>query len=125
MKHVTAFLVTLLLLLTCTACSEEDTLTGTWEGPLEVSVLGVEAEAPGDVTGTIRLTFTEEGAGTMETEVPSQLPVMEPSPYQYTTDAEKLTLTFDNGQTMTFTYHLKGDTLTLEGRADLTLTRTQ
>ena len=125
MKHVTAFLVTLLLALSCSACGGGSTLVGSWEGPLELSVLGVGVEEPGTATETIRLTFSEDGTGAME--LTSDLPLAE-MPYQsfqYTTDAEQLTLTLESGQTMEFTYHLDGDTLGLDGRADLTLTRTE
>ena len=125
MKHCTAILVTLLLLLSCSACGGGDTLTGTWEGPVEMTALGVAAEDPGDMTGTIRLTFTEEGTGTMEAAFPSELPAIEPRTYQYTTEGDQLTITYDAGSSMTFTYSLDGDTLDLDGRADLTLTRTE
>ena len=125
MKHVTAFLVTLLLVFACSACGNQDTLTGTWEGPMELSVLGVGVEEPGTVQETIRFTFSEDSTGSME--IPSEL-ILAETPYQsfqYTAEDDQLTLTMDNGQTMTFTYTLDGDTLTLEGRANLTLTRTQ
>ena len=60
-------------------------------------------------------------------ELTSDLPLAEPpyEAFQYTAEADQLTLTFASGQTMVFTYHLDGDTLALDGRADLTLTRTK
>ena len=125
MKHVTAFLMTLFLLFSCTACGGEDTLIGTWEGPLEVSVLGESVQEPGTTTETIRFTFSEDGTGSMEITSDLILAEMPYQSFQYTPDAEQLTLTLDNGQTMEFTYHLDGDTLSLDGRADLTLTRTE
>ena len=124
MKHCTAILVTLLLLFSCSACGGGDTLTGTWEGPMETTVLGTGTE-DGDVTATIRFTFQEDGSGATETDFGSDLPAAEAQTYQYTTDGDALTLTFEDGQTQTYTYQLDGDTLTLEGRADLTLTRTE
>lgn len=128
MKHVTAFLVTLLLALTCTACGGEDTLIGSWEGTMAVSVLGAGVEEAETTDSVIRFVFAEDGTGTMETF--HVLPLAElPTPglltYTYTTDADQLTLALDNGQTMVFTYHLDGDTLDLDGRADLNLTRTE
>lgn len=125
MKHVTAFLVTLLLVFSCTACGGEATLTGTWEGPLEASVLGVGVEEPTTANETIRFTFSEAGTGSMEILSDLILAEMPYQPFQYTSEEDQLTLTLENEQTMTFTYTLDGDTLTLEGRADLTLTRTE
>ena len=128
MKHVTTFLVTLFLVLTCTGCNEEETIIGSWEGTMAVSILGAGVEESETTDSVIRFVFAEDGTGTMETF--HILPLAElPTPglltYTYTTDADQLTLALDNGQTMVFTYHLDGDTLALDGRADLTLTRTK
>ena len=79
MKHVTAFLVTLLLAFSCTACGGEDTLVGTWEGMIELSVLGESVQEPGTTTETIRLTFSEDGTGSME--ITSDL-ILAEMPYQ-------------------------------------------
>ena len=125
MKHVTAFLVTLLLALSCTACSGGSTLVGSWEGPLELSVLGVGVEEPGTATETIRFTFSEDGTGSMELTSDFPLAELPYEAFQYTAEADQLTLTFASGQTMAFAYSLNGNTLDLEGRADLTLTRTE
>ena len=125
MKHVTAFLVTLLLALSCTACGGEDTLIGSWEGPLEVSILGEGIEEAKTSEGSILLTFGENNSAGLLYFPGPDLPVQDAILLQYTTEGDQLTLTFDSGQTMVFTYHLDGDTLNLDGRADLTLTRAE
>lgn len=125
MKRIAALLFTLLLVFAVAACGSEDTLIGTWEGPMELSVLGVGVEEPGTTVETIRFTFSEDGTGSLELTSDLILAEMPYQSFRYTAEDDQLTLTLHNGQTTTFTYTLDGDTLTLEGRADLTLTRTE
>lgn len=126
MRRWTAMLCLMAALALCflTGCGAKDSLHGTWETSLEMSVLGVGVEPGQTGSGIIRFTFLEDGSGNMDTEFGQALPEVG-RPFQYTADGDQLTLTYDEGTEEVYTFALEGDTLTLENhRISLELART-
>lgn len=121
--RMTACLLAALVLFCLTGCGGQDTLAGTWETSVEMSVLG-EGVDPGKTgTGVIRFTFEEDGSGSMDAEFGQEMPEAS-RPFQYSTDGDQLTLEYDGGTAEVYAFALEGDVLTLDShRISLELTR--
>ena len=104
-------------------CGAKDSIVGTWEAPVEMSVLGVGVESPQMVTSTVRFTFLEDGSGSMDVEAGEEFPAAQ-RPFQYSTEGDQITLEYAEGASAdVFTFTLKGDALSLvnqRGSFDLT-----
>ncbi len=116
-------LTAVLMLCFMTGCGAKDSLQGTWEASVEMSVLGVGAEPGQTETGVIRFTFEEDGSGSMDAEFGAELPEAI-RPFQYSTEGDQITLEYADGASAdVFTFTLKGDALSLvnqRGSFDLT-----
>ena len=121
---VSAILVLALLLCACGSAAKEPSLVGTWEGEMEVSILGQAAQdGPVSETATTRLTFREDGTCLWETSLPEPYPSTAQA-YNYAVEGDSLTLGIENGREETIPFSVSGDSLQLGGRFnDLLLTR--
>ena len=117
-------LMAVLMLCFMAGCGAKDSLQGTWEASVEMSVLGVGVEPGQTGTGVIRFAFEEDGSGSMDAEFGTQLPKAS-RPFQYSTEGDQLTLEYTEGEsTDTFTFTLEGDALSLVNhRGSFELTR--
>ena len=124
--RVMTCLLAALALFCLTGCGGQETLVGTWETSVEMSVLGEGVEPGRTETGVLHFVFLEDGTGSMDVmdaELVAKLPETS-RPFQYSTNGDQLTLDNDGGMDEVYTFTLEGDTLTLENhRISLELTR--
>ncbi len=121
--RVAVCLLAALTLFWLTGCGGQDTLAGTWETSVEMSVLGENVEPGQNGTGVLRLSFEENGRGSMDTEFGQELPASS-RPFQYSTDGDQLTLEYELGMSEVYTFTLKGKVLILDNhRISLELDR--
>ena len=123
MRRFYCLLAAVVLLGLTVSCAAKKTLAGTWEATVDLSVLGVGQEAPQTAAAVLRFVFQEDGNGAMETEFDGEHPAVSRA-FQYSTQEDQLILDYtDGGSPSQYTFALEGDTLTLNGRVDVELTR--
>ena len=105
------------------SCGSEESLVGTWAAEVDMSVLGISAQADSTITITTVYVFGEDGTGSMEMQTPDDLPNPGKQSFQYTVEDDTLTLLLENGQQQEYEFVLEEDQLTLAGRANATLKR--
>ena len=105
------------------SCGSEEGLVGTWAADVDMSVLGVSEQTDSAITITTVYVFGEDGAGSMEMQMPEGLPDPGKRSFRYTVEDDTLTLLLENGQQQEYEFVLEGDQLTLAGRASATFKR--
>lgn len=120
------WLCIVLILLLLTGCGAPETIVGTWEAEMTVSVLGIDqpgTEAP----AVTRFIFRKDGTGSWGTEISGGSYPEAVREFSYSLEEDVLTLTFAQEDSPTrFTAVLSGDSLTLENpRGSFLLTRTK
>ncbi len=116
-KIVSLLLSVILTLCLFTGCGAKSKLVGTWEEETQASILGIEIN-----TGTVTVTFEKDGTGSMSGELGST-GLSASQNFTYTVEKDQLTMTFESGSTVVYTFVLEKDVLKLDGDNDFNLTK--
>ena len=103
-------------------CGAKDSIAGTWSAETKISVLGIDQNG-GDAEAEITFSFLEDGSGSMDVDIQTDLPDPDQRSFRYSVEGDVLTLEYDDQQKNEFTFVLDGDTLKLDGRVSLELKR--
>jgi len=107
--------------MTISACSKPETIVGTWEGEVSVSILGLENEEGEKIESeqptTVYFVFNDDGTGMYGIITPEILSSYESNPLSFTYEIQDnvLLLLFKERSTERYEYVLKGDSLFLSG----------
>lgn len=121
-RKMAALLCAVLLLGVMVGCGAKDSIAGTWSAETKISVLGIDQNG-GDAEAEITFSFLEDGSGSMDVDIQTDLPDPDQRSFQYSVEGDVLTLEYDDQQKNEFTFVLDGDTLKLDGRVSLELKR--
>ena len=106
--------VLLIVLLVLVGCAAKQSMEGTWEQEITISVLGTNVDDQTEVSAIQRFQFHADGTGSMTTDAGEDFPVASVE-FRYTLEEGELTLTrADGGEDMIFTVTLEKDSLKLE-----------
>ena len=132
MKKVSCIVLVLCVLLAVVLWSQSrgnrNSILGSWETEMQVSVLGVSGPDGREQTAEVLYCFAfyEDGTGrrniTAREEYADRIPDIEES-FTYLLEGDILTLTQENGNTQVFTVSFSGQNLILDGRTHMELVR--
>ena len=131
MKKRTLFAFVLICALAMAGCGKgqagRHSILGSWEAKTEMSILGVsvaDEEGPQSAEVLYRFDFFADGTGDSsivpDGKYADRIPGTNAG-FTYTLDGDKLTLTYENGNTEIFTVSFRDGKLILDGRAHLEL----
>lgn len=132
MKRAIRFLIVLCMLPVLCSCSRQitdrDTIIGSWEADIRLSVLGISVSADKEQTAEAiyRLELQEDGTGrssiTVSSECTDPIPDIE-TDLTFSYNDGKLELTHENGSILSFSVSFSEDKLILDGRTHIELVR--
>ena len=132
MRKVFCFVLALCILLAVILWSQSrgdrNSILGSWETEMQVSVLGASGPDAGEQTAEVLYCFVfyEDGTGRRNMRAhekyAGRIPDIQES-FAYMLEGDTLTLTQENGNTQIFTVSFSGQTLILDGRVHMELVR--
>lgn len=129
MKKRTLFAFVLICVLAMAGCGQarRNSILGSWEAETEMSILGVSVaddEGAQSVAAIYCFDFFEDGTGASSILADPKYADRIPNTnvdFTYMLDGDKLTITYENGNTEIFTISFLDEKLILNGRASIEL----
>lgn len=131
MKKLTLFVFVLMYALSMFGCGQNqanrDTVFGSWEAEIEISILGVslaDEEGPQSAYAVYSIDFFEDGTGECNTVVSGKYAEHiqnTKESFTYILNGDQLTLTYESGKAEKFTVSFLNEKLILDGRSRIEL----
>lgn len=116
MKRFLYCVLSVLLLVSLTGCSDNGNIVGIWEQEMETTILGEGIEEPVSVASIRRFTFREDGTGLMEHIMPEGSHPDAVREFTWKLDGDTLIQDYGGGHTEEFSVVLNQTSLKLENR---------
>ena len=110
MKRIIAIVLVVLL----TGCAAKQSIVGTWEQEMTISVIGMEEQT--EAESTARFTFRQDGTGTQEQLLFDGVHPNTLREFTWTLSGECVILDFGNGRQETFVVIQEKDSLELHSQ---------
>ena len=126
MKRFPWVLISLLFLISLTACSDDQEIIGIWEQEMETAILGEGIEEATSIVSLRRFTFRENGTGIQEHIIADGSYPDAVREFTWKLEEDTLTLEYEENNTDVFAVMMSKTTLKLENpRGSYALTKAE